>query len=96
MTILVKFTFKHTAENTTKITQFFNEILPDTRTFDGNVSAQLYKNDQAENALVLLEVWENPACFENYISWRKEIGDFDRLGSMLTDTPAITMMSEEA
>lgn len=96
MTILVQFTLSHVSENTANIIQFFNDILPDTRTFDGNISADLYRKDQADNALNLYEQWTSPAHFEKYINWRKQIGDFDRLGAMLTDAPVITVMSKEA
>ncbi|MGF1789408.1 antibiotic biosynthesis monooxygenase [Photobacterium profundum] len=95
MTILVQFTLRHTSENTAEIIRFFNEILPDTRTFDGNISAELYKKDRVDNALNLFEQWESPAHFDKYIDWRKSIGDFDRLGAMLTDAPVITVMSKE-
>lgn len=96
MTILVQFTLNHTAENTDKIIRFFAEILPDTRTFAGNISAELFKQEQDGDALNLFEKWESAAHFEKYIEWRKSIGDFDRLGSMLTDTPMITIMDKQA
>ncbi|WP_368085390.1 putative quinol monooxygenase [Vibrio splendidus] len=94
MTILVQFTLSHTEDKTAEIGAFFNEILPDTRTFNGNLSAELYQKDLAENALVLCEEWESTAHFNEYIAWRKDIGDFDRLGAMLTDMPIITVMSK--
>ncbi len=43
MTILVQFTLSHTENKTAEIGEFFNEILPDTRTFNGNLSAELIK-----------------------------------------------------
>lgn len=52
------------------------------------------KKDLSENSLVLFEEWESTAHFNEYIAWRKNIGDFDRLGAMLTDMPAITVMSK--
>ncbi|MBY7729259.1 antibiotic biosynthesis monooxygenase [Vibrio splendidus] len=94
MTILVQFTLSHTEEKAAEIVEFFNEILPDTRTFNGNLSAELYQKDLSENSLVLFEQWEDTAYFDEYIAWRKNIGDFDRLGTMLTDMPTITVMSK--
>lgn len=43
MTILVQFTLSHTEDKTAEIVEFFNEILPDTCTFNGNLSAELYQ-----------------------------------------------------
>ncbi|WP_083717795.1 putative quinol monooxygenase [Vibrio lentus] len=94
MTILVQFTLSHTEDKTAEIVEFFNEILPDTCTFNGNLSAELYQKDLSENSLALFEEWESTAHFNEYIAWRKNIGDFDRLGAMLTDMPAITVMSK--
>lgn len=94
MTILVQFTLSHTEDHTVEIVEFFNEILPDTRTFNGNLSAELYQKDLPENSLVLCEEWESKSHFNEYIAWRKDIGDFARLGAMLTDAPTITVMSK--
>ncbi|MCG9595776.1 antibiotic biosynthesis monooxygenase [Vibrio sp. Isolate25] len=95
MSILVQFKLNHSLKNTQSIKDFFTAILPDTRTFAGNLSAHLYEKVQGQHELVLLEEWQTPQHFDKYISWRKEIGDFDQLGTMLTDTPTISMLSKE-
>ncbi|MBZ6068512.1 putative quinol monooxygenase [Aeromonas schubertii] len=94
MTILVTFELSHTEEQTPQIKDFFCEILPDTRSFEGNLSAQLFEKPQGGNALVLQEEWRSPAHFDKYIEWRKAIGDFDRLGSLLTQAPQISQLSK--
>lgn len=95
MSILVQFKLSHSPENTQAIKDFFTEILPDTRTFEGNVSAHLYEKIQGQHELVLFEEWQTPQHFDKYIAWRKEIGDFDHLGTMLTDAPNISMLAKE-
>ncbi|MDC5704987.1 antibiotic biosynthesis monooxygenase [Vibrio europaeus] len=95
MSILVQFQFNYAYENSQLIKDFFTEILPDTRTFDGNISAHLFQNSQVDKALVLYEEWQSEAHFKKYIGWRKEIGDFDRLGALLAQEPNISILSKE-
>jgi len=95
MSILVQFQLSHAPENNQVIKDFFTEILPDTRSFEGNISAHLFQNGQIDNALVLYEEWVSDAHFAKYIAWRKEIGDFDRLGAMLSQEPRISILSKE-
>ncbi|EEX33491.1 MULTISPECIES: antibiotic biosynthesis monooxygenase family protein [Vibrio] len=95
MSILVQFKLSHSSENTQVIKDFFTEILPDTRTFEGNISAHLFEKVQGQHELVLLEEWQTPQHFDKYIAWRKEIGDFDQLGTMLSEAPKIVMLSKE-
>ncbi|EGA70740.1 hypothetical protein VISI1226_01405 [Vibrio sinaloensis DSM 21326] len=95
MSILVQFKLSHSLENTSVIKDFFTEILPDTLKFEGNLSANLYEQIQGDRQLVLLEEWLSPQHFEKYIAWRKDIGDFDQLGTMLTEAPEISILSKE-
>ncbi len=65
MTILVQFTLSHPEDKTAEIVEFFNEILPDTRTFNGNLSAELYQKDLAENALFYVKNGKVPLTLMN-------------------------------
>ncbi|MBU6950659.1 antibiotic biosynthesis monooxygenase family protein [Hahella sp. HN01] len=95
MAILVQFELRPADGNARKVKDFFAEILPATRTFAGNLSTHLYEKDQTQTTLILLEEWTHPERFDAYILWRKDIGDFGRLNAMLTESPAITMLTRE-
>ncbi|KLN63558.1 MULTISPECIES: putative quinol monooxygenase [Vibrio] len=95
MSILVQFQLNHAPENNQLVKDFFTEILPDTRSFEGNISAHLFQNSQVDKTLVLFEEWQSEMHFKKYISWRKEIGDFDRLGALLSQEPNISILSKE-
>ena len=64
-------------------------ILPDTRGFEGCVSVQVTTNQDDPLNLVLLEVWESRKSNEKYLGWRTETGALEALGAMLSQPPSI-------
>jgi quinol monooxygenase YgiN len=61
----------------------FVEILPDTRSFDGNISIYITRNQDDPAKLVIIELWETRGHYEKYLEWRTQRGDMDMLGEMM-------------
>lgn len=89
MKIMVKFELLTQENETESIKRFFERILQGTRDFDGCNGAQVSRLEEAPNKIVLIEYWESNVHFQNYLAWRKDIGDFDTLGNMLSKDPDI-------
>ncbi|WP_422090881.1 putative quinol monooxygenase [Tenacibaculum ovolyticum] len=89
MEIMVKFELLAQEQQSEKIKHFFEKILQDTRSFNGCNAAQVSRLEQEPNKIILIEYWKSNDQFQKYLSWRKEIGDFNTLGSMLKEEPNI-------
>lgn len=76
-------------ESIEKLKSTLENILPDTRAFDGCISVQVTSNQDEPLNLVLLEVWESRQKNEKYLAWRTETGAFEVLGAMLSQPPSI-------
>ena len=64
-------------------------ILPDTRSYEGCVNVQVNSNQDDPLNLVLLETWESRQHYEKYLGWRTETGAIEALGAMLSQPPSI-------
>ena len=60
-----------------------NEILGDTRAFDGCESIEVYTNSDNPDTVILWEKFETRAHHEAYLAWRIENGMLDVLGPIL-------------
>ncbi|WP_226294252.1 putative quinol monooxygenase [Aquimarina algicola] len=89
MEIMVKFELSAQENHIENIKVFFEKILQDTRDFDGCTGAQVSRSEQNPDKIVLIEYWESDTHFQKYLDWRKQTGDFNTLGSMLTTDPDI-------
>lgn len=89
MSIMVKFELQAQEHKADDIKAFFENILQGTRDFSGNEGAKIARASEDNNRLVLIEYWQSNDDFQKYLDWRKEIGDFAKLASMLTQEPDI-------
>ena len=76
-------------ESIDELKSTLENILPDTRGYDGCISVQVTSNQDDPLNLVLLEVWENREKNEKYLGWRTETGALEALGAMLSQPPSI-------
>ena len=76
-------------ENIEDLISTFNNILPDTRSYDGCLGVQVIGNQDDSLNLVLLETWESREHYEKYLGWRTETGALEALGAMLSQPPSI-------
>lgn len=76
-------------ESIDELKSTFENILPDTRSYDGCIGVQVIGNQDDPLNLVLLETWESRQHYEKYLGWRTETGALDALGAMLSKPPSI-------
>jgi len=89
MSIMVKVELKVHENKEKELVEFFERILQDTRDFSGNVGAKISRSFEDKTKFILIEYWQAKEDFDKYLSWRTEIGDFEKLGSMLSIEPNI-------
>ena len=66
-----------------------NEILPDTRAYDGCQGVHVHTNLDAPNDLALVEYWDSRVHYEKYLAWRAETGVLEKIASLLSGAPSI-------
>ena len=64
-------------------------VLPDTRSYDGFISLNTYRDQNDPDVFVLVEEFESKAHRETYLAWRVETGVFTQLGEALAESPSI-------
>ena len=67
---------------TQDMTNLLLEILPDTRSFKGCLSLELYFNESA-NTYTLIEDWDSLADYSLYVEWRKATGLFELFDALI-------------
>ena len=68
---------------------FFKSILPDTRSYDGCISVDVYQNMDTPDVVLLVEKWNSKAHYEKYLGWRSETGVVDKIVSQIDGAPSI-------
>ena len=63
--------------------QFFVEVIPDTRNFEGCESVDVFVDEEDPTTLFLVERWAAKENYEKYHHWRQENGSLDQLRSFL-------------
>jgi quinol monooxygenase YgiN len=76
-------------ENIQELKSTFQNILPDTRNYDGCTAVQVIENQDDSLNLVVFETWESRQHYEKYLAWRAETGALEALGTMLSQAPSI-------
>ncbi len=66
-----------------KLRQRFVELLPATRAYEGINSIYITKDQDNPSQIVIVELWESRAHYENYLDWRTETGVMDELATMM-------------
>ena len=67
----------------------FKEILPDTRVYEANISIELIQNQDDLSVLLPIEQWKTRAQYENYLTWRTEIGTLPKIVEQIHAPPNI-------
>ena len=68
---------------------YLDEILPDTRAYDGCQSLDVYFNTEDTGNMVMVAFWDSRVHYENYLNWRTETGVLDKVGLMFAEPPII-------
>jgi quinol monooxygenase YgiN len=72
-----------------QLVETFRALLHDTRNKDGCQGVEVTTNLDNGDNLVLVERWATRQHYENYLSWRQQRGDLDRLAEGLAEPPSI-------
>lgn len=72
-----------------QLVETFRALLPDTRNKDGCRSVEVTTNLDNSDNLVLVEYWVTRQHYENYLAWRQQRGDLDKLAEALAGPPSI-------
>lgn len=81
------------AQNREELLSVFAAILPDTRAFQGCQRVIVTTNEDDPHNIVLLETWDQRSDHENYMAWRTERGDIDKLVALLAAPPVIRYLA---
>ncbi len=83
MSIMIIVDAKLKAENVPTFEEFFAELLPDTRSFEGCEGVTLCINSEDSANLVLIEKWASKEHYEKYHHWRLETGVLQQIRELL-------------
>ncbi len=93
MGTLVLFEADALAGKAEELIALFEEVLPDTRAYDGCEGVTVHRDQDAPERLVLIERWTSRSHYEAYLQWRAERGD-PRLGALLAGPPAARYLDD--
>jgi quinol monooxygenase YgiN len=93
MSTLVLFEVDALAGQAEDLIALFEEVLPDTRAYDGCEGVTVHRDQDAPEHLVLLERWTSRSHYEVYLQWRAERDD-PRLPALCAGPPAIRYLEE--
>ena len=82
MNNLVIATFPIVPGKTKEVTDFLMEIIPDTRSYKGCISLELYL-DKTKNIYTLVQDWESLADYDKYVEWRQSSELFKTFDSLV-------------
>lgn len=83
MSCIVLLEIQVTPESVSEMKELLKKMLPDTRSFAGCITLDIYGNLEDSGNLVFHESWDSRAHYERYLAWRGETGDAAQLDAML-------------
>lgn len=89
MSVTVLLELQSKPESVDELTATFENILPETRRFEGCQSVEVISNQDDLCNLVLIEKWDSRQHHEKYLAWRTDTGALETLGAMLAQPPDI-------
>jgi quinol monooxygenase YgiN len=72
-----------------QLVETFGALLPDTRRRPGCQGVEVTTNLDDPDNLVLVERWATRKQYEDYLAWRQQRGDLDKLAAALAGPPSI-------
>jgi quinol monooxygenase YgiN len=82
------------AETRTEFITALNEILVDTRAFDGCRAVTVWTNESDDDNVWLYEEWETREHQAAYLNWRVETGNTAHLGPFIRDALQFLWLEE--
>jgi quinol monooxygenase YgiN len=93
MSTLVLFEVEARAGKAQELIALFEEVLPDTRAFDGCEGVTVHRDQDAPDRLVLVERWASRSHYEAYRQWRAERAD-PRPAALCVAPPAVRYLDD--
>ena len=90
-TVILELTAKKGAA--AQLVETIRAMLPDIRNKDGCQCVEVTTNLEDADNLVLVQRWTTRKHYENYLGWRRQRGDLDRLAEALAGPPSIATLS---
>ncbi len=93
MSTLVLFEAEALAGRGEELVALFEEVLPDTRAYEGCEGVTVHRDQDHPDRLVLIERWTTRPLYDAYLQWRAERND-PRLPALLTKPPSISYLDD--
>ena len=87
MGILITLEVKVKSETKNDLEAFLKEILPDTRSYEGNQGLDVYFDIEEKDVMVLVEKWQSSEHYHKYHEWRVSTGTLDKLRTFFAGKP---------
>ncbi len=94
MTVNVLLELKIKPESVEDAKKLFEEILPDTRSYEGCEKITLCANDDEPENIMVFEYWQTRPHYEKYLAWRTETGVVDKIVAMSAEPPSIKYFND--
>ncbi len=88
MGILIILEVKVKSETKNDLEAFLKEILPDTRSYEGNQGLDVYFDIEEKDVMVLVEKWQSSEHYHKYHEWRVSTGTLDKFRTFLAGKPS--------
>jgi quinol monooxygenase YgiN len=95
MSTIVLFEVEARAGKAEELIALFEEVLPDTRAFDGCEGVTVHRDQDAPDKLLLIERWASRSHYETYLAWRAERAD-PRPAALCVAPPALRFLDDVA
>ena len=89
MTIKVTLELQSKPETINDVIAALQDILPDTRAYDGCSGVEVSVNQDDGLNILLIEQWASREHYERYLAWREETGALAALGEIVAQAPNI-------
>jgi quinol monooxygenase YgiN len=76
-----------------ELTRILREVVSETRQFQGCERVEVYRPDQAENTLILIERWLSPDAYASYQDWRAGTGVKETLRGLMASPPVVQQLT---
>ena len=85
MSIIATVSLSIKKEAVEEFKNFFKEIIPDTRSYQGCQGVQLYQSKESPTKFTIHAKWDSEEAQKKYLTWRMETHSFDKLEPMLAE-----------
>ena len=95
MSIVITFEARAQQGKEQGLLDYFRQSLVDTRSFEGCIEVKLHTEEDSPTTLYMYEEWESKQAYENYLAWRGERGDMEKLMEFLEAEPVIRFFEKQ-